>query len=141
MRRAVKTAVAGAAAAAAAVTIERNLIAAPHYHGPVSDHFDGERFYNRERGRQGEGSFLKWMLERERGFWPSWIDEAPGPPPPRRVGGGRMRVTFVNHATMLIQMDDINVLTDPIWSERASPFASIGPPKRHRPPGIRFDEL
>ena len=113
-------------------------IAAPHYHGPISDHFDGERFHNREEARQG--SFLKWQLRRERGFWPAWVDEAPGPPPPRRVGGGRLRVTFINHATLLIQMDDLNVLTDPIWSERTSPLSFVGP-KRHRAPGIRFDDL
>jgi L-ascorbate metabolism protein UlaG (beta-lactamase superfamily) len=51
-----------------------------------------------------------------------------------------MRVTFVNHATVLIQQDGLNVLTDPIWSRRASPFSWIGPP-RHRPPGLRFEDL
>jgi L-ascorbate metabolism protein UlaG (beta-lactamase superfamily) len=51
-----------------------------------------------------------------------------------------MRVTFIDHATLLIQMDDLNILTDPIWSERTSPVAFAGP-RRHRPPGIRFDDL
>jgi L-ascorbate metabolism protein UlaG (beta-lactamase superfamily) len=37
-----------------------------------------------------------------------------------------MQVTFVNHATVLIQTRGLNLLTDPIWSERASPFASAG---------------
>src|SRR5438552_12110110 len=77
MRRVVRTAVASAAAAAAAVIVERKCIAAPHFHGPISDHFDGERFHNREEARQG--SFLKWQLTRERGFWPAWVDEPPGP--------------------------------------------------------------
>src|ERR1051325_10845423 len=86
MRRAVRNAVAGAAAAAAAVAVERKLIAAPHYQGPVTDHFDGERFRNREHASQG--SFLKWQMTREHGFWPGWVDDAPGAPPPRRVGGG-----------------------------------------------------
>jgi L-ascorbate metabolism protein UlaG (beta-lactamase superfamily) len=138
MRRIVKTAVIGAATAAAAVAVER-CVAAPHYHGPVTDHFDGERFRNREQAAR-QGSFLKWQLTREPGFWPAWVDAAPGPPPPRRVGGGRMRVTFINHATLLIQMDDLNILTDPIWSERTSPVSFAGP-RRHRPPGIRFDDL
>jgi L-ascorbate metabolism protein UlaG (beta-lactamase superfamily) len=137
MRRAVRTSVISAAVAAAAVAVERHF-AAPHYHGPVSDHFDGTRFRNREHTSQG--SFLKWQLTRDIGFWPGWVDAAPGPPPPRRVGGGRMRVTFVNHATLLIQMDDLNILTDPIWSERTSPVSFAGP-RRHRPPGIRFDDL
>jgi L-ascorbate metabolism protein UlaG (beta-lactamase superfamily) len=49
-------------------------------------------------------------------------------------------VTFVNHSTFLLQLDGVNILTDPIWSERASPLTWIGP-KRHRPPAIRFEDL
>ncbi len=51
-----------------------------------------------------------------------------------------MRVTFINHATTLIQLDGFNVLTDPIYSARASPFSFLGP-HRVRPPGIRFEDL
>jgi L-ascorbate metabolism protein UlaG (beta-lactamase superfamily) len=51
-----------------------------------------------------------------------------------------MRVTFVNHATALLQMDGVNVLTDPIWSERSSPVSFAGP-KRVVPPGLRFEQL
>jgi L-ascorbate metabolism protein UlaG (beta-lactamase superfamily) len=56
------------------------------------------------------------------------------------VGRGALRVTFVNHATVLIQTDSLNILTDPVWSERISPVAWFGP-RRHRPPGIRFEDL
>jgi L-ascorbate metabolism protein UlaG (beta-lactamase superfamily) len=140
MRRLAKAAGVTAVAAALGVVAERAFIAAPHYRGAVSDHFDGERFHNLESGWQSEGSFLKWQMTRERGEWPEWIDARPGPPPPRRVDDGRIRVTWVNHATMLVQMDGLNLLTDPIWSERCSPFSFVGP-KRHRPPGLRFDDL
>ena len=126
MRRVVRNAVVGAAVVGAGVVVERRCIAAPHYHGPVSDHFDGERFRNREQSVR-QGSFWKWQFTREPGFWPGWVDEVPGAPPPRRVGEGRLRVTFINHATLLVQMDDLNVLTDPIWSERTSPFSFISP--------------
>jgi len=51
-----------------------------------------------------------------------------------------MRVTFVNHATSLVQMDGVNVLTDPIWSERCSPVSFAGP-RRAVPPGLRLDQL
>jgi L-ascorbate metabolism protein UlaG (beta-lactamase superfamily) len=53
---------------------------------------------------------------------------------------GELRVTWINHATTLIQMDGVNILTDPIWSERASPYSFIGP-KRYRDPGLRFGSL
>src|SRR6185369_4584465 len=60
--------------------------------------------------------------------------------PPEGGGGGRLRVTFVNHSTVLIQVDDVNILTDPVWSERVSPVGFVGP-RRHRAPGIRFEDL
>ena len=140
MRRLLKTAGVTAAAAALGTLAERLVIAAPHYHGPHTDHFDGERFHNYEEGWQYEKSFVKWMLTREIGPWRDWVDAAPGPRPPARVDDGRVRITFVNHATMLIQIDGVNILTDPIWSDRCSPLSFIGP-KRHRPPGIMFDHL
>ncbi|HUP44004.1 MAG TPA: MBL fold metallo-hydrolase, partial [Thermoanaerobaculia bacterium] len=127
------------AAAAIAVALDRRF-AAPRHDGPKSDHFDGKRFHNHQSGWQSEGSFLKWQLTREPGPWRAWVDDSPGPPPPPRVDGGGLRVTFVNHATTLIQMDGVNILTDPIWSERCSPVSWAGP-KRHRPPGIRFEDL
>ncbi|HKR63954.1 MAG TPA: MBL fold metallo-hydrolase [Thermoanaerobaculia bacterium] len=102
--------------------------------------FDGRRFHNEQDGWQTEGSFLKWQLTRKAGAWRKWIDEAPGPPPERRVDDGRVRVTWVNHATVLLQMDGLNILTDPIWSERCSPVQFAGP-KRHRAPGLRFEDL
>jgi L-ascorbate metabolism protein UlaG (beta-lactamase superfamily) len=139
MRRLAKAAGLTAVAAALGVVAERNFIAAPHYHGPVSDHFDGTRFHNVQSGWQSQGSFLKWQMTKEPGEWPEWIDSKPGPPPPRRVDDGRIRVTWVNHATMLVQLDGVNLLTDPIWSERCSPFSFLGP-KRHRAPGLRFED-
>jgi L-ascorbate metabolism protein UlaG (beta-lactamase superfamily) len=132
-------ALAGAAAAVAAIVFERRL-AAPHYRGPQSDHFDGERFQNQPGGWPWEDNFLKWQLTRDVGPWREWADAAPGPKPPERVADGRLRYTFINHSTTLIQMDGVNILTDPIWSERCSPVSFAGP-RRHRPPGIRFEDL
>jgi L-ascorbate metabolism protein UlaG (beta-lactamase superfamily) len=142
MKRAAKAIAMAAATAAAGVVAERTLLAAPHYHGPETDHFDGERFHNLDPTLwQSRGSVLKWQFEdRERGVWPEWIESEPGPPPPERVSDGRMRITWVNHATLLIQADGVNILTDPIWSPRCSPVQFLGP-KRHRAPGIRFHDL
>lgn len=64
----------------------------------------------------------------------------PGPPPPERVRGTGLRVTFVNHSTFLLQTAGLNLLTDPVWSERVSPVTFAGP-RRRRAPGLRMEEL
>src|ERR1700722_282853 len=111
------------------------------YSGPPSDHFNGEHFYNPPNGqpRVGAGLF-QWLANRQPGPWRKWVDAAPGPIPPERVDNGAIRATFVGHSTVLLQFEGINVLLDPIWSKRASPVSFAGP-KRHRPPGIRFEHL
>ena len=60
--------------------------------------------------------------------------------PPARVAGDRMLVTWIGHASVLVQTERLNILTDPIWSERASPFSWTGP-KRVTAPGIDFDPV
>jgi N-acyl-phosphatidylethanolamine-hydrolysing phospholipase D len=57
-----------------------------------------------------------------------------------RDATGAPTLTWVGHATLLIQLDGMNVLTDPHWSERASPV-SWGGPKRVMPPGLAFEDL
>ncbi|HEX9819786.1 MAG TPA: MBL fold metallo-hydrolase [Methylomirabilota bacterium] len=49
-------------------------------------------------------------------------------------------LTWIGHATLLVQLDGVNVLTDPHWSERASPVSFAGP-RRVTPPGLRFEDL
>ncbi|MEE2717111.1 MAG: MBL fold metallo-hydrolase [SAR324 cluster bacterium] len=49
-------------------------------------------------------------------------------------------LTWIGHATLLIQFDGLNILTDPHLTERASPV-SFGGYKRHTPPGLDFDQL
>lgn len=83
---------------------------------------------------------MKWMMNREKGHWNDWTEIVPQPKPPERVGTGELRVTFVNHATVLVQLDGLNILTDPVWSERASPVRWTGP-KRHKAPGVRLEDL
>ena len=78
------------------------------------------------------------MLGRGNNPWPRWIDAQPGSKPEPRIAG--LSVTWINHATVLIQIGGLNILTDPIWSLRASPFSFAGP-RRVRPPGIRFEDL
>lgn len=113
---------------------------APAYEGPVSDHFDGKRFHNKTTRPNGFGNFLKWMVSRKPGTWSELRENKAYPSPEARVQGERYRVTFINHATFLIQIDGLNILTDPIWSERCSPVSFFGP-KRVRAPGVAFDDL
>ena len=111
------------------------------YRGAPSDHFDGRRFHNETPTKHsGLGDLLKWMRTREPGPWRKWTDVPPAPSPAPRVAPGEMRVTFVNHSTVLVQMDGLNLLTDPMWSERCSPVSFAGP-RRVVPPGLRFEQL
>ena len=50
------------------------------------------------------------------------------------------RVTWIGHSTFLIQMGKLNLLTDPVWSQRASPVQFAGP-RRISEPGVRFEDL
>lgn len=120
-----------------------SVFGAPRYRGPLPKgaHFDGERFHNQEPiEAKTVWDLLKWQFTKEQGPWRPWADEPHGPPPPPRVGPGELRVTFVNHATTLVQVDGLNILTDPVWSYRVSPVSFAGP-TRVRPPGIRFEDL
>lgn len=117
-----------------------------YYRGPVSAHFDGERFFNPEgefgiagAPRPSPGKFLKYAMDGRRAVWPENIPVTPVRPSPR-IGGTDMVATWVGHSTVLVQTNGLNILTDPIWSQRASPFSFAGP-KRARQPGIRFEDL
>jgi len=57
-----------------------------------------------------------------------------------RANGEKPTITWIGHATFLVQLDGLNILTDPNWSDRASPVKFLGP-KRIVPPGIRFEQL
>jgi L-ascorbate metabolism protein UlaG (beta-lactamase superfamily) len=111
----------------------------PTWQGPPSDHFDGERFHAPLSTARGTGDFFRWQAERKRPQWKE-VEAAPGEPPQRRLALDEVRVTFVNHATVLLQAHGLNILTDPIWSRRCSPLEGLGP-ARYRPPGIRFEDL
>jgi len=112
-----------------------------YYSGPLSDHFDGQRFFNPSEDRsRGFGDFLRWQLTKREVPWPDSYQSSFQDAPPAQVGPRDLRISLVGHATFLIQMAGFNVLTDPVWSERASPFSFAGP-RRHNPPGIPFERL
>ncbi len=117
------------------------LFSAPKYQGTTSDHFNGTKFKNLN-GVEANGlkDLLKWVSNRQPGPW-SEITEPPAAIAiASKVDGPDARITFVNHSTFLIQVDGLNILTDPVWSKRVSPFTFVGP-KRMRPPGVAYEDL
>jgi L-ascorbate metabolism protein UlaG (beta-lactamase superfamily) len=113
------------------------------YEGPVSDHFDGARFFDPGGSPpKSLGEVLRWQFgpDRQRQPWPEWAPSPYADTPPQRVTGDKVRLSFVGHASWLIQTSGLNILIDPVWSDRASPFSFVGP-KRHSAPGIAFEAL
>lgn len=112
---------------------------APYHHGPVSDHFDGSRFHlPGHSADKALRDLLRWRFGGERARWPARYPSPFVDTPPSRVAG--LRVVLVGHASFLIQVAGLNLLVDPVWSERASPLAWIGP-RRVNPPGIAWAAL
>ena len=118
------------------------LASCSNYHkGHSSDHFDGDRFYDPEMNyNKGLLEFLEWQFTKKSAKWPKYVELCKYDKPPERVFGNEIRVSNVGHVTFLIQTQGLNILTDPVWSERASPFSFVGP-KRVIDPGIKFDDL
>jgi L-ascorbate metabolism protein UlaG (beta-lactamase superfamily) len=112
-----------------------------YYKGKKSDHFDGERFFDpTHRMNKTLLDFIKWRLKKNPRPWPKKLNNKQFDIPPERVYGNELRVSNVGHVTFLIQTQGLNILTDPVWSQRASPVRFAGP-KRVIDPGIKFDNL
>jgi len=104
-------------------------------------HFDGKRFFNPEAPQaRGFLDVLRWKLTSRPEPSAGFVSDVTPSHPPACVEGHELRVTLINHSTVLLQQGGANILTDPIWSQRASPFTWIGP-RRRREPGVRWDDL
>ena len=113
----------------------------PYYSGPVSDHFDGTRFFIRGGAPdKSRADLFKFMTRTPRAAWPKHRANPPPAPVVETVTGTRLRVTTIGHASHMIQTNGVNILVDPVWSQRASPFTFAGP-KRVRQPGLSLDAL
>jgi L-ascorbate metabolism protein UlaG (beta-lactamase superfamily) len=109
--------------------------------GEFPKHFDGKRFYNPDAPQaRGLLDVFRWKLTSRPEPSPGFISDVEPSIPPRRVEGSELRITMVNHSTVLLQQRGSNILTDPIWSERASPFSWAGP-RRRRKPGVVWEDL
>jgi L-ascorbate metabolism protein UlaG (beta-lactamase superfamily) len=114
----------------------------PYYAGPVTDHFDGTRFFDPHGSApKSFTDLMRWQFGGDkRSRWPEAWPLAGLDTPPARVDGDAIRLSYVGHASVLLQTRGLNILFDPVWSERVSPFSFVGP-KRVAPPGIAFDAL
>src|SRR5439155_19127328 len=124
----------------AACDIMRSFMRSAHHAMTLEkrDHFDGRRFAN-PTGVAGQPfSAVPRMLLEPRTPWPARIDEPPRRPP--ALDAAIAVVTLIGHATFLIQTAAGNILTDPMYSQRAGPFSALGP-RRVRQPAVRFDDL
>jgi L-ascorbate metabolism protein UlaG (beta-lactamase superfamily) len=110
-------------------------------HSGFPKHFDGQHFYNPEsRQVRGFADVFRWQLTSRPERSPGFVADVKPSIPPRRVEGSAIETTLVNHSTVLLQQQGLNILTDPIWSERAGPVSWIGP-RRRRNPGVAWDDL
>lgn len=108
---------------------------------PKSDHCDGQQFFNpRHHVNRSWLDVLRWKLTSRAAAWPRDVPIPPAPPLPPAPTDGTLTATWINHATVLLQTRFGAVLTDPVFSERASPFAWAGPRRVH-PPGVARGEL
>jgi L-ascorbate metabolism protein UlaG (beta-lactamase superfamily) len=166
VRIVVKAAMLLAILAALAITIVPHFLDRRYYRGPATDHFDGQRFANPDRdddtARAPGGNRLRffWNAMTARDGRPPWPDAVPiraaapaellpapspslgqatGPATPAEAAATPMRATWIGHATVLVQTPGLNILTDPVWSERTGPFGRG--PQRVAAPGIALADL
>ncbi len=100
---------------------------------PKSDHFDGSHFSNyRNDVDKGFFDVLKWKIQGTATPWPDWVEIEKASPSPL-LGKGEASTTFINHATHLIEIEGLRLLTDPVFSKRTSPVSWAGPVRVHRP--------
>jgi N-acyl-phosphatidylethanolamine-hydrolysing phospholipase D len=127
---------------AACTTVNEDYNAAKKHHRP--DVFQNNYTEATDKSRT---DLLRWQLARLRDGLPK-PPEKPTPvvaPDMKFVSANQgatqePAITWIGHATMLVQMGGLNILTDPIFSQRASPVQFAGP-KRYQPPGIALKDL
>jgi len=107
---------------------------------PPSDHFNGKTFFN--PGAPAHAGLLdvfKWKLTSRAAPWPAEVAVAAAKVPERPAAAG-LAATWIGQSTFLLQSAEATLITDPVFSDRASPFAWAGP-KRAAPPAVALDAL
>jgi L-ascorbate metabolism protein UlaG (beta-lactamase superfamily) len=107
---------------------------------PPSDHFNGKTFFQSHHNHAVRRlDFWRWRLTAKPTPWPKEPAFAPQPPPPA-PRANQIVATWIGQATFLLQTTRGTFLTDPVFSERASPVAWAGPRRAH-PPGVALAAL
>jgi L-ascorbate metabolism protein UlaG (beta-lactamase superfamily) len=111
-----------------------------------SDHYDGERFFNPEPSTRSPAgkrfsifTILRARMKKDTEVWAVWPKHVENKPYLAPSGEGPA-VTFIGHSSFLIRLPGLNILTDPVFSERCSPLRFAGP-KRVRAPGLAIEKL
>ena len=110
------------------------------YSGEISDHYNGKKFINTNGDEGNELKDVFKFLRTSKGKWTKNYETYTRDSLIKNNYTDDIKLIFVNHSTFLIQLDTLNILTDPIWSKRCSPSQLIGP-ARYRPAGITFESL
>lgn len=108
-----------------------------------SEHYDPKtkKFFNPDlTNTKSLSDVVTWLWNRKTPKWPKQLEVEATPQILKSLDKNEVSLTFVNHATFLIQLNGINILTDPVWSQRVSPVGFAGP-KRVINPGIDFNKL
>jgi N-acyl-phosphatidylethanolamine-hydrolysing phospholipase D len=117
----------------------------------ATPHHTKKGYYNvYDHSTHGAGAFLKWTFHLEPNDTPVLPAASVEPYAPQVVkpdfakinapDSSAIQITWIGHSTFLVQVAGINILTDPVFGERASPFSWIGP-KRRVPPPCKLEEL
>jgi N-acyl-phosphatidylethanolamine-hydrolysing phospholipase D len=118
-------------------------------YNPAKKHHRVGGFQNNDANATDKpfSDFLRWQLERVRAGLPKPPEKLTAVVAPDMkfvsANNGKAQepaITWIGHATMLVQMGGLNILTDPVFSERASPVQFAGP-KRYQAPGIALKDL
>jgi L-ascorbate metabolism protein UlaG (beta-lactamase superfamily) len=103
--------------------------------------YNGKTFDNLEPFKvKSIWDVIKWKMSANLVPWPEKVENEASDLPKSKVASPSLEFMLINHATVLIQTEGTNILTDPIYSERTSPVSFAGP-KRVRAPALDFEKL